>query len=527
MKKKIIKGLVPAAALLCAANAMADNFTTDADLLFNWAEAMYPSVFTSNLSSQSVTDGSTGYYYRGPYLLNNSTQFYVGAAKGTVPRVVILDANSGNGITDIGTLNDWLSTVGVATSASGTEVTTCTANYTQSSGTANFASQSYSANSTDASGVCAKNSSVLTLTNPSINTSGNTSSLDNSSFYGLNAAVLAIDGSNITISDGSIITTGKGANGAFATGVGSSISLKNITIEATGQGGHGVDATLGGYLALMNVTATTSGNNGSVIATDRGSGTIAVSGGKFIASGIDSAGVYSTGVITVAGAIINAKNGEAVVVEGGNSAVMTNCEMFAAKGTRDRGMFVYQSMSGDASEGTGSLTINGGSYTWPSSTGPAFYSTNTNATISLTGVEISNASSVLLKASADNWGKSGSNGGTVTLNATAQNMDGDIVADNISSVTVNLREGSSLNGAINNAGTAKLAILTLDSTSKWNLEGNSHLTGLTETGSATSAALNNISSNGYNVYYKASVSTNKWLAGATYDLNGGGKLIPE
>ena len=51
--------------------------------------------------------------------------------------------------------------------------------------------------------------------------SGNTSSQDNSSFYGQNAAVLAASGAAITLSDSTIATSGSGANGAFASGIGS------------------------------------------------------------------------------------------------------------------------------------------------------------------------------------------------------------------------------------------------------------------------------------------------------------------
>ncbi len=51
----------------------------------------------------------------------------------------------------------------------------------------------------DVSAVYVTNGGNLTLKNPTINTSGNTSSQINSSFYGLNAAVLATKGSALTI----------------------------------------------------------------------------------------------------------------------------------------------------------------------------------------------------------------------------------------------------------------------------------------------------------------------------------------
>ncbi len=596
MKSKILYHSI-AISLLLPFSVYADTFTTNADLLFNWAEATYPALFTGNLESQTLQTNNVDYYYRGSYALASGNSFYAGVNKTTTPHVFILESNGVNDLVDVGTLSALVSSfsyssnsssgtpsggstppsdsstppalptdsTGTNTSATGTppsaptgtppstistgtaettnstnssssassgasgssstEVTSCTATYKLETGTEILVAQTITASEIDTSAVCTNNDAVLTLTNLVVNTTGNSSSLDNSSFYGLNAALLAINGSNLTVEGGNITTSGTGANGAFVTGTGSTMSLKDVTIVATGNGGHGVDATLGGAMAVTNVTASTTGNNGSVIATDRGGGTIAVSGGKFTAAGIDSAGIYSTGVITVAGAEITSTNGEAVVIEGGNSAVVTRCKMSAAKGTRDRGMLIYQSTSGDAIEGASSFVVNGGSYTWTSSTGPAIYVTNVKTTIQLNGLEIKNSSATLLKASADSWGTTGSNGGVVTLLANAQTLEGNILADSISSVALTLSNGSVLTGAINNAATAEAATLTLDASSQWNVTADSHLSGLSN--STQSTAFSNIISNGHNVYYKNSESANSWLAGATYALSGGGSLIPE
>jgi len=93
---------------------------------------------------------------------------------------------------------------------------TLSGTYTLDGGTDSTEGQSYTSASNDVSAVYVKNGGVLRLVNPQITTMGNTSSQENSSFYGLNAGVLAGKGSKIAISGGSIITSGKGANGAFA-----------------------------------------------------------------------------------------------------------------------------------------------------------------------------------------------------------------------------------------------------------------------------------------------------------------------
>ena len=348
--------------------------------------------------------------------------------------------------------------------------------YTLSSGAKTVTDGSYSTSATDTSGVYVTGAGQLTLVNPTVTTSGNTSSMDDSSFYGLNAGILA-DGSSsaVTITNGTITTSGTGANGLFATN-GATVTATGLAISCTGKGGHGVDATLKGVMNLTNCTATSTGANGSIIATDRGSGTITVVGGTYKASGADSAGIYSTGVITATGATITATGAEAIVVEGGNSAAVTNCVMTAAKGTRDRGVFVYNSQSGDAEAGTGVVTMTGGSYTWPSTSGPAFYVTNTTGVITLDGVTVNNSSSSLISAAADQWGTSGSNGGKLTFTAKNETLTGSMVADSVSSIAASLQNSTTWTGY------ATSAALTLDSTSVWNVSAGSTVTSLANSG---------------------------------------------
>jgi len=405
----------------------------------------------------------------------------------------------------------------VAIAASGaTSAYTLDGTYELNGGTDTESGRTYMSSTTDTSAIYVHNGGVLTLIDPTITTSGGTSSLDDSSFYGLNAGVLATAGSSITIIGGTISTTGSGANGVFATGTGATITLTNVTITATGQGGHGVDATLGGTLVLTNVTITTSGANGAAIATDRGSGTIIVTGGTVLTSGADSPGVYSTGEITITGATITATGAEAAVIEGVNSITLTDTNLSSAK---KRGVMIYQSMSGDADEGTGTFTMTGGSLT--AEVGPAFYVTNTNAIICLSGgAEIEATSGILISAAAGNWGTSGSNGGAVTFVANGETLFGDLITDDISSIDATLENGTTLSGAIDEAS------LTLDETSVWNVTGDSVLTYLSDEACISGTTITNIYGNSYMVYYDSTLSENSYLDGKTYTLMNGGTLTP-
>ena len=185
--------------------------------------------------------------------------------------------------------------------------------------------------------------------------------------------------------------------------------------------------------------------------------------------------------ISVENATLSASASEAVVIEGGNSVSLTDVDITGSnsvlngQSTQNTNVLIYQSMSGDAAEGNSQFTMNGGSLT--SLTGSMFHVTNVTTTINLSGVSLTGAedSGVLLSASADSWGNSGSNGGHATLNLTNQTASGDIVVDELSSVSLNLASGSSYTGAITSSGSATV---TLESGSGWTLTGDSSVDSL-------------------------------------------------
>jgi len=395
--------------------------------------------------------------------------------------------------------------------------------YVQNGGDKTLSGGSYETAAVDTSAIVVDKKGVFHLSNATIATSGKTSSNDASSFYGLNAAVLAVNGSSVDLSKSNISTTGAGANGAFATGEGSIVTLKDVSIKATGGGGHAVMATRGGKMILDNVDMDTAGANSGAIATDRGSGTIIVNGGKVHTSGPDSPAVYSTGNITVSNAKLSASGSEAAVIEGANTITLKNSELSSTKDGK-WGVMVYQSFSGDAEGNKGIYTTEGGSLSYTGTKGPLFFVTNTNAFINLKGVQITTGSNVLLKAAADRWGRHGQNGGHANINAEGVSLSGAVVADNISTVKILLSKQSVLHAMVNAERTAKDVQITLDAFSVWNVEGDSWITTLTENGGTTAATLSNINGKGHTVHYLS--SANPWLGGATIPLSGGGALTP-
>jgi len=388
--------------------------------------------------------------------------------------------------------------------------------YKQSGGTGTRSNEAFTASSTDESGIKVADGGTFILSDSTVTKTGNTSSNENSDFYGLNAGVLAESGSTIELTNCTVSTNANGANGVFATGSESSVTLSNVKIKTTADGSRGVDATQTGTITCTDVDVTTAGQHCAAIATDRGSGTVTFTGGTMTTAGEGSPGIYSTGNITVSDAIITATGSEAAVIEGKNSISMTNVILSGAKKC---GTMLYQSFSGDAEVGTSSFTMNGGSL--KAAVGPLFYITNTQSVIELKGADLTATSGTLLTASADRWGNTGSNGGVVTFKADSETLTGNIICDNVSSITATL-QNSIMTGAINTDNTASSIALTLDSTSTWNVTGTSYLTSLIDEDST----LANIKDNGNTIYYDSNSSANNWLEGKTYTLADGGQLTP-
>lgn len=151
------------------------------------------------------------------------------------------------------------------------------------------------------------------------------------------------------------------------------------------------------------------------------------------------------------------------------------------------GIFIYQSMSGDADVGTAQLNAQNSVLTILSNssyykTAPMFHVTNTAAKIYLTNCTLNYGSGILLNNSGqDQWGSSGSNGGDLTFVATNQTLTGNIYVDKISSTSLTLKS-STFKGAINPSTSYGTTSLTLSSDSTWTLTGNSHVSSLSNSG---------------------------------------------
>ncbi len=351
-----------------------------------------------------------------------------------------------------------------------------------------------------------------TLSNITVDKSGDSDGGDTSNFYGNNSAILAKSSANLTLKNITVTTNASGANGVFSYGGsattnnsssdGTTVNISDSKITTTGDNAGGIMTTGGGKTVATNLTINTSGTSSAAIRTDRGGGTVTVNKGTYTTTGNGSPTIYSTANITVSDATLVAKASEGVVIEGANSVTLNNCDLtdsntkLNGQSTTYKNIFLYQSMSGDASNGTTTFTAKDSNIT--KNNGDSFYITNTTATINLTNNTIVNNDSNgnFLRAQKDSWGTSGSNGGKVTLVMNNQKATGNIVIDSISTLDMTMNTDSYYEGTINGDNTAKNITLKLDSSSKIKLTGDSYVSSLEDADSSYS----NIDFNGYKLY---------------------------
>ena len=339
---------------------------------------------------------------------------------------------------------------------------------------------------------------------------GATSNTENGDFYGVNAALLATNGANVTITNATVTSSAQNGNGVFSYGSGTTVNISESMITTTADNSGGIQTTGGGTTNATNLVVSTSGNSSAAIRSDRGGGTVNVDGGSYVSNGYNSPAVYSTADITVKNAILTANNSEALVIEGKNSITLENCtvtgNMSDTKGSSSEenvhNVMIYQSMSGDADVGTSTFSMTGGTLT--AKNGDMIYVTNTHCVLTLSGVTIKNedADGALLRvvgnSASHGWGTAGSNGAQVEFTADGQTLTGDIVVDTISTLNMTLQNGSSFTGTVNivdnaQGGTAvsNNAVVTIESGCTWTLTGDCTITSLTNSGT--------INFNGYTI----------------------------
>ena len=325
----------------------------------------------------------------------------------------------------------------------------------------------------------------------------------NSTYTGTVTAVSAASLTLSTESDGDITVPLTDATTYTRGGMGGGTAyVSDTTITTKQDTSGGIHVAGGGTLYAWDLNVETNGESSAAIRSDRGSGTMVVDGGSYTSNGTGSPAIYSTAYISVNNATLTANGSEAVCIEGLNTIRLFNCTLSGnmpanAQNDCDWNVILYQSMSGDSKQGNSTFEMVGGSLT--ANNGGMFYTTNTESTFLLDGVDItpSAENDFFLKctgnANARGWGQSGANGADCSFTARNQTMAGDVIWDSISQLDFYMLDGSTLTGAVlddeTNAGSGGdgCANLYISADSTWVVTGDSVLTNLYSAGTIVDA----------------------------------------
>ena len=289
--------------------------------------------------------------------------------------------------------------------------------YSAVSTNTNLSGENLSSSTSDQSVVYITTSGITIDSSTIQKVSGDSSNTENSEFYGVNAAIL-VQGGGVTITGGTITTAAKGANAVCATNSGT-VTISGTTITSTGSGSaRGLHSTYGGIITASDVIISSTGGSCATLATDRGEGTVTCTGCTLSTSGAGSPLIYSTGTITVSKTTGTASGAQMVVVEGKNTAIVQDSSSLKCSGVGNRnsvdncGIFLYQSMSGDADVGTSTFTCTDSTFEIESSnsavysSAPMFFITNTKSAINLNGCTFIYGSGTFLSSKATSeWGE--------------------------------------------------------------------------------------------------------------------------
>lgn len=403
---------------------------------------------------------------------------------GNAVAVTVKNLNSGNGFGGSGKVTN--GTAAITLDADGEAV-----------------GQTYSSDGNDENALRVDGAAV-SLSDVIINkTGGDSSNTEDGDFYGQNAGFLALNGAQATIRNAVVNTDAVNGNGVFSYGEGTVVTIADSTIRTSQNNSGGIQTTGGGTTNAENLDVETQGNSAAAIRSDRGGGIVNVEGGNYVTNGTGSPAVYCTADITVSGATLSAGASEGIVVEGKNSVSLTDCDVTGNmkntyNGDSDENIhciMIYQSMSGDADMGEAAFSANGGSIT--SLSGDMFYVTNTDCEIYLSEVAFTMINNVFLRVegntSSRGWGTAGANGGDVTLVADAQEFSGNIFVDEISGLSLTMKNGTTYTGAINPGSEGGEVAVTMDRTSLWTLTADTCITSF-------DGSTGNINANGYHLY---------------------------
>lgn len=235
----------------------------------------------------------------------------------------------------------------------------------------------------------------------------------------------------------------------------------------------------------------------------------------------EATAIHSYGNIKLEDSYIRAENAPAIILENTGTVILDGVEVISAENENQQidNMAMVICNSDNSLENCGNFTSINSILTLDSqsekfTTNPMFLIENCKTDINLENTIIMKKGNILLKVQGEN--------ALVTINAKKQNLEGDIELDDAGIININLSDETNFIGSVNKNNIAREVNINITENSLLMLTSDIYVTTImTENNN-----LDNIMSEGNNIYYDETNEKNAWLEGKIILLNGGGYLIP-
>ena len=353
--------------------------------------------------------------------------------------------------------------------------------------------------------VYAYGSVYLNLTGVKMNKTAGTGTYTDREDRGTNSALLATDGSHVTAYKCEVRLHADRSYGIAATGEGTEVKVNEGKTTMSKQQSSAFHSTGGALIDIDKFEISSFSKMSPLLSTGQGGRIEAVNltGGT---SGIAAPLFSCRGDIHVSESRLESKSAPVGHVKGSGTISLDKCEFIQVSSCD----FYISKGNGTA----GRIVMNGCKVNLKD--GPLLLVDDGCVTVELKKNTLSSTEDGLISIK----------GGKVSLTAENQKLKGDIVADSVCSVTLNLGKGAMLGGAVNGTGNRDADVtVSIGKGAIWYPWADSHVSAISFQQGVENGAKQIKGKS--DVYYDASNPANSYLEGREYRLGGQGMLIPE
>ncbi len=335
-----------------------------------------------------------------------------------------------------------------------------------------------------------KDKAQLTLKNAQLNKdSGDSSDLVKSDSIGLNSVIVVSYTSNLKLDNTTINLKTKGSHGIYVIGENTRADVSNTTISSINTNSSGLVSNETGTLNGTRLTITTKVKESPAIKT-LGLGTIKLEDSMLETNGSASPVIYAEGKASITNTTATAFGSRASIQNGESDVEFVSSTINVSAGSGEEGIkesafLLYN----NGKKGKSVLTIKDSSININKelpfyNKAPLFLFNNSNSIVNIENSITNYGSNNLLDITKS----------TVVINAKNQNLNGNIIIDDSSTLQMNLENKTTYNGSIPN--TKSNVSIKLSKDSKISLSGDMYLTSLENEDTSNS----NIITNGHHIY---------------------------